>query len=470
MKVEQVIYDNYMPYAEGVIKERAVQDIAGLKPVQTRILHAMYREKLFDKRRKAAGIVGETMKCHPNGDAAIYDAMVRLVDSHEGLMCPLIKGKGNYGKSYSRDLAYAASRYPEASLMPIAKEFFDGLEDNAVDMVPNYDGTLKEPKVLPVKFPNVLVNTSSGIAVGVASQIPSFSLRDVCKATIGVIRGEIETAEELADVLGYPDFPTGGFIHEDEGELVKLMRTGRGTFNVSGGTDLYSNAIIIKGVPFGTNIENVIEGIKANLKTELKEIDRVTDLTDINGLHIEIHLKGGADPRKVVKKLRSLTKLTMKMSFNTAVIINGEYRQLGVFELINEWVSFRAGCIQRVYQKRHGDLAEREHKLSAFEKIAGRLDEADAIMKRQESEVVELLKSTFDMDDVQAEYLGDCKRKEFYADRVMKRLEELKKLRETMAEYLKLATDDSARLGLICDELVEFTKLMIEFILEWDRA
>lgn len=481
MEVEKVLMQNYMPYAKGVILQRAVPQLDGMKPVNLRILYAMYKTGLLTKRRKAAGIVGEVMKYHPNGDASIYNAMVRMVDANESLLAPMIRGKGNYGKSFSRDLECAAMRYPEASLLPIAEEFFDGIYDGAVDMVDNFDSTEKEPSILPVKFPNVLVNASSGIAVGLASKIPSFNLKAVCEATIKLLHGEISDSDELMDILGAPDFPTGGFIHVEENELYRLGRYGNGGFYVSGAVSLYRNAIMINQIPFGTTIESIIESIEDNKKTELKEVESVTNLTSLKGLQIEVRLKPGSDPRKVLEKLKRLTNITMKVSYNTAVIIDGAYKQLGILALLEEWVRFRENCISRTYSKRAKDLAVEEHRLSAFELIYPRLDRASEIMQLDEQAAKQGLIAEFGMDETQAEYLGDCKRKEFYADRIVKRIERLLKIRETLGYYNRLVNESDARHELICAELREIsdkygeprrTKMVgpLELVVETDES
>lgn len=453
--IERVLMENYLPYAESVIIQRAVPDIAGLKPVQTRILYAMHRQKLYGKRAKCNSIVGEVMKYHPNGDQAIYDAMCRLTDSAQYLLTPMIKGKGTFGKSYSSSIAAAAPRYPEATLMPIAEEFFDGLEDDAVDMKPNYDNSMKEPTILPVKFPNVLVNSSPGIAVGMASYIPTFNLRDVCKGTIGIIKGEITDSDELMDVLGAPEFPTGGFIHVDEKELYQLGRTGLGGFYMSGAVQLYRDAIIITQIPFNTTVEKIMDAIKENMKTELREIDSVKNLIDLHGLKIEIRLRGGADPQAVLNKLRRMTELTKKINFNTAVIINGEYRVMGVFEVAKEWIKFRDECVRRVYAKRYKDVAEREHKLATFEIIKDNIPRLNQIMDMPEEESHKQLAAEFNLDEIQIDFLEECKRRDFHADRIERRLKDLEKLRQTMVEYKGLSEEQGKRYDLICTELQE---------------
>lgn len=458
VQIEKVLLENYMPYARGVIIDRAVPDITGLKPVNTRILWAMYQLGLFDKRRKASGIVGDVMKYHPNGDAAIYDAMVRMVDSNMSLLAPLIKGKGNYGKVFSRDIVPAAARYPEASLMPLAAEFFDGIKEDAVDLVDNYDSTAKEPVMLPVKFPNVLVNTSQGIAVGVGSKIPSFNLKAVCESTVKILQGKISNSDELMDNLGAPDFSTGGYIHVEMSELYRLGRTGQGSFYVSGAVQLYKDGIVITQIPYGTKIEHIINAIKDKMKTDLKEIDTVKDLTDLNGMKVEIRLKHGSDPRKVLEKLRLLTDLTMSMSFNTAVIINDEYRAIGIYDLLLEWIKFRENCIRRMYSYRYNVLAEKEHKLAAFEKIKDDLHGAQAVILKDEDVAIAELKERYGLDDIQANYIDDCRNRDFHKDRVAKRLAELASTRETMKQYKTLVDDLGARYKLMCIELEDIAE------------
>ena len=413
--IRSILINNYMPYAKGTIVARAIPAIDGLKPVNRRILYTMYKMGLLNSRSKSANIVGATMRFHPHGDMAIYEALVRMTTGHEALNVPYIESKGSFGKFYSRDTDFAAPRYTEAKLAEICKEVFDGIDENAVDFVDNYDNTAKEPVVLPVKFPAVLVNTSSGIAVGTSSNIPSFNLQEVCEATIAILEGKVESAKDLASILRAPDFPTGGFIHGKEEDFIKLLETGQGTFTVSGTVELYKGKIVITEVPYKVNIEGILDDIRELVKTGVLDgITDVRDESDLRGLRAVVELRRGADVRRVLQKINAYTKLRTKVSFTTRVIVKKGGKQrcvtMGILDLLNEWIAFRMSVIHRIYSYRLEKKLEHEHLLEVWEKIKNDIRKvADFIANNPEDSVVKFLKDTYGMDDIQILYLLDMK-------------------------------------------------------------
>lgn len=460
MDMKEVLIRNYMPYAKGTIISRAIPAIDGMKPANRRILYAMFENGLLNSdKRKSSNIAGQVMTWHPHGDGSIYDTMVRMTESNESLNAPYISGKGNFGKVWSQSTAYAASRYTEAGLAKICNEIFDGIRENAVDMVPNFDNTVLEPKLLPVKFPTVLVNTSYGIAVGYSSNIAPFGLKEVCEATSGVMQGKINTVEELMEVLGAPEFPTGGFIHVDKNELMKLGQTGRGTFTVSGAVQVYQDRIIVREIPYKTSVEAIVDDIRNLMKTELKEVSSVKDLSDIKGLNIQILLRRGANPRKVLKKINRYTKLRMQMSFNNTVIINNRCVTLGVWDIIQEWIKFRMETVRRLYEFRADKKSKQVHLLEAWEKVKDDITGVVEILtKHSEEEAKQLLHDKFDLDDEQAEYFLDIKVRLITKNRMAGKLAELENARAELQRFTSVATNESVRSALICTELDEIGK------------
>ncbi len=458
--IKKVLIENYMPYAKGTIVARAIPAIDGLKPVNRRILYTMYKMGLLNgNKTKSANIVGQCMKLHPHGDMAIYEAMVRMTTGNEALNVPYVESKGSFGKVYSKDTRFAAPRYTEAKLAEICKEIFDGIDEDAVDFMDNYDSTLKEPVVLPVKFPTILVNTSSGISVGTSSSIPSFGLTPVCKATIGLLDGSIQNVVELMDVLGAPEFTTGGHIHGTPRNYVALGENGKGSITVSGTVETYHDRIVITEIPYGTTIEAILDEITAQAKDgELKEVSDVRDESDLNGLRAVIELKRGSNVSQVLRKINRVTKLRMKMSFTTRVILerDGKLRcvELGLLDLLQEWIEFRMKTIQRMYTYRYGRKAEQEHLLEAWEKIKNDIREvANFITNNDESKVREYLMSKYDMDEVQVDYLLDMRVKEFTKDRLAKRLAELESVRKEMELFKSILDSDEKKKGIIISEL-----------------
>ena len=347
-RITQTLRENYMPYAMSVILSRAIPEIDGFKPSHRKLLYTMYKMGLLDKvRTKSANIVGQTMKLNPHGDSAIYDTMVRLSKGYEALLHPYVDSKGNFGKFYSRDMAWAASRYTEAKLDEICTELFQDIGKNTVDFVPNYDNTLKEPTLLPAKFPSILVNANTGIAVGMASSICPFNLKEVCNTTIKILKGEDFS---LKDTLLAPDFPGGGNIIYDEKIIENIYKTGRGSIKVRSRYtyDKDSNCIDISSIPPTTTTEAIIEKIIDLVKKgSLKEISDVRDETGIDGLKITIDLKRNANVDKLMKKLFKFTTLEDSFSCNFNVLVDGKPKVFGVYELLLAWIDFRKKCVVR---------------------------------------------------------------------------------------------------------------------------
>lgn len=457
--IRHVLMENYLPYAKGTIVARAIPAIDGLKPVNRRILYTMYKMGLLNHRSKSANIVGATMRLHPHGDMAIYEALVRMTTGHEALNEPYVESKGSFGKFYSRDTDFAAPRYTEAKLAEICKEIFDGINEDAVRFVPNYDNTDKEPIVLPVKFPSILVNTSSGIAVGTSSSIPPFNLREVCDATIGILEGKIKDAKDLAEVMKAPDFPTGGFIHGTDEDFIKLLETGQGSFTVSGKVEIGKNKIIITEVPYKVEIETIFDEIRDCIKNgQLDEIADIRDESDLRGLRAVVELKRDADPRKVLRKLAAYTKLRTQVSFVTRVILEKDGKQrcvtLGILDLLKEWINFRMEVIKRIYTFRLEKRLEQEHLLEVWEKIKDDIREvASYIANNSEEAVAVYLKNKYGFDDIQIEYLMDMKIKELTPSRLEKKLAELDSVRKDIEFFKKVVEDDEAKKNIMIEEL-----------------
>lgn len=456
MNIQNILLSNYLPYAKGTIIGRAIPSIDGLKPAQRRILYTMYRMGLINgSKTKSSNIVGQSMKIHPHGDMSIYESVVRMTVGNEALNAPYIDSKGNFGKVYSSDLAFAAPRYTEAKLMPICKEVFDGMDEDAVEMIDNFDSTTTEPTLLPVKFPSILVNPSNGIAVGMSSSIPSFSLVNACKATIGILKGEINDAGELMDVLGVPEFSTGGYIHADKATLRALGETGKGSFIMSGVVERYSDRIIINEIPYRTTAEAIVEAVEENIKNgNLKEVSHVSDEIDIKGFRLVVMLKARSNVSEVLRKLCRLTPLRMSINFNTRVIINNRCEEIGLLELLNKWIGFRTSTISRIYNSRFKKAAEDEYLLSSWEKIKGDIAGALTIISKGEEEIVRTsLMSKYGLSEKQANYLLDMKLRMITLDNMRKKLADLDKTRANMVEYKKVIDSDQEKYKIIVDDL-----------------
>lgn len=456
LNISKVLLDNYLPYVKGVTINRAIPTIDGLKPVQRRILYTMYKMGLLKgNKTKSSNIVGQTMRLHPHGDMAIYETLVRMTTGNESLNVPYIESKGNFGKVYSRDLAFAAPRYTEAKLADIASELFDGIDENAVDMTNNFDDTMQEPTLLPVKFPSILVNTSSGIAVSTSSSIPSFGLAEVCDATIGMLNGSVTDVSSLMDILGQPEFTTGGFVHASKSDLIDLGKTGKKSFVVSGVVSTYSNRIEIHEIPYRTTAESIIEDIEQNAKDGyLKEVSDVSDDIDLKGFKLTVELKRGSNPKEVLKKLIKLTNIRMSMSFITRVIIDNKVEELGLYELLEKWINFRLNTIRRIYEYRLNKYTQQESLLKTWELIQGNIAEvANLIASKDELDTKKELIKKYGLNDKQVEYLFDMKIRMLNKDNLNKKLKELKEVRDNIKEASDIIANDQYKREIIINDL-----------------
>lgn len=461
MEIKKLLLSHYLPYAKANIISRAIPGIDGLKPVQRRIVYSMHNLGLGNpnaNRTKSVKIVGDVMgKYHPHGDSSIYEALVLMSKDYDKLNVPYIDSKGSFGKVYSSELQYAAMRYTEAKLSPITAELFDGIKENAVDFVDNFDATDKEPALLPVKFPTVLINSNAGVAVGTSSNIPSFNLKNVCLATKGIIDGTITTPLELSKVLGVPEFTTGGFLHASESGLEKLSATGKGSFTISGRVQVYTNQIIIEEIPFNTTAEAIVEAIVENMKEgKLKGVREVKDEIGLGGLRLVVDIKGGYNSREVLQELCLVTPLRSQISFRTRLIVGNRCKELSLLQVLEHWIDFRQNCIQRVYQYRLDKNLNREHLLSTWEKISGDLLKViDMISKNTDDRAKELLKSNYGLDEEQAEYLLEMKIRNITQNRANKLLTELAEVRENIKNYKVIVADEKVRKDIIYKELQE---------------
>lgn len=461
MEISKVLLSNYLPYSKYTIILRAIPGIDGLKPVQRRLLYSMFNlglGKTEAQRIKSVKVVGEVMsKYHPHGDTSIYEALVNMSTGYEGFNIPYVNGKGSFGKVYSRDLKCSAPRYTEAKLTPICAEFFDGIKEDAVDIVDNFDGTEREPVILPVKFPSILVNSSAGIAVGTSSNIPSFSLNNVCKATQGILKGTIKTPAELAEVLGAPEFTTGGFLHADSKSLEKLCATGRGSFVISGRVEVYSNQIVVTEIPYCTTAEDIMDAIDAHIKDDtLKGVKNVRDEIGLEGLRLVIEIKAGYNSRNVLRDLCRLTPLRSKISFRTRVIVGNRCKELSLLELLDEWIGFREQCLERVYKFRVDRDSEKEYLLSTWEHIKDDIAAVVQMISHNTEEVAKAnLMQTYGLEEAQAEYLLDMKIRSITKDRANKALNELASIRERIANNKKVIADKNERYKIIYNDLDE---------------
>lgn len=461
MDIRRVLLSNYMPYAKGTIIGRAIPSIDGLKPAHRRILYTMNTMHLINgDKTKSSNIVGQTMKLHPHGDSAIYETMVRMATGNESLNAPYVESKGNFGKTYSKSLAYAAPRYTEAKLAPICKEIFDGIDEDAVIMTDNFDNTTKEPTLLPVKFPSILVNPSNGIAVGMASAIPSFSLTNVCNATIGIIKGEITDASSLMDVLGVPEYTTGGYIHASKEDLVKLGETGKGSFIFSGTVNTYSDRIEILEIPYNTTAEDIVAAIEEHAKAgDLKEVTKVSDEIDLKGFKLVVKLKKNSNPKAVLQKICRLTPLRKSISYNTRVIIGDRCEEIGLYDLLWKWIEFRVQVIDNIHKFRKNKAEKEAHLLEAWEKINGKVRDVTTIISSyKEAEAFSLLMSTFGLDEQQANYIMDMRLKMISQDNVAKKLKELAEKREIISNCAKIIASDQEKYKLIVIDLQRIIK------------
>lgn len=458
--VEQQITDtlekNYMPYAMSVIMSRAIPEIDGFKPSHRKLLYTMYKMGLLGSARtKSANIVGQTMKLNPHGDAAIYDTMVRLSRGYEALLHPYVDSKGNFGKFYSRDMAWAASRYTEARLDDICQELFRDIDKDTVDFVDNYDNTLKEPTLLPATFPSVLVNANTGIAVGMASSICPFNLSEVCQTAAALMR---DPEHDVATTLLAPDFPGGGQLVYDRAAMEEIYRTGRGGVRIRSryAYDKSANCIDVTQIPPTTTVEAIVEKVVDLVKQgKLKDISDIRDETGLDGLKITIDLKRGVEPDKLMQRLFKMTPLEDSFSCNFNVLVGGIPRVLGVRELLEEWTAFRVECVRR---RTFYDLAKKKdklHLLKGLQAILLDIDKAVAIVRRteEESEVVPNLMIGFGIDETQAEFVAEIKLRHLNREYILKRTEEIGQLEKEIAELQSVLDSKSKVKSIIISEL-----------------
>ena len=454
--ISDTLRQNFMPYAMSVILSRAIPEIDGFKPSHRKLLFTMYKMGLLGSARtKSANIVGQTMKLNPHGDAAIYDTMVRLSRGYEALLHPYVDSKGNFGKAYSRDMAWAAPRYTEAKLEAICKELFQDIDKDTVDFVDNYDSTMKEPTLLPATFPSVLVNANTGIAVGMASNICPFNLAEVCRTTIALLR---DPEADIFATMQAPDFPGGGQILFDRAQMENIYKTGRGSFRVRSrySYDKSQNCIDVTQIPPTTTIEVIVERVIDLVKQgKLKEIADIRDETGMDGLKITIDLKRGTDPDKLMQKLFKLTTLEDSFACNFNVLIAGTPRVLGVRELLEEWTAFRVECVRR---RTHFDLEkkrEKLHLLQGLELILLDIDKAIRIVREteEEAEVVPNLMIGFGIDQIQAEYVAEIKLRHLNREYILKRTQEIAELERDIAQLEGILASKAKVKGIIVKEL-----------------
>lgn len=460
-KIVDTIENNFMPYAMSVIMSRAIPEIDGFKPSHRKILYMMYKMGLLTgARAKSAKIVGQVMQLNPHGDAAIYDTMVRLSKGYEALLHPYVDSKGNFGKAFSRDMMWAASRYTEAKLEKICAELFADIDKDTVDMVDNFDNSMKEPALLPVTFPSVLVNANTGIAVGMASSICSFNLEEVCKTTIELLR---DPKFDVSETLKAPDFAGGGLLVYDKAAMDEIYNTGRGSFKVRArySFDKSNSCIEITEIPPTTTSEAIIDKVIEKVKAgSLREISDIRDETDLSGLKITIDVKRGTDPDKLMKKLYASTPLQDSFSCNFNVLINGMPRVLGVRELLGEWIEFRSGCVRRRTAFDLKRATDRLHLLRGLEKILLDIDKAISIIRNteEESEVVPNLMIGFRIDKIQAEYVAEIKLRHLNKEYILKRLQDIDRLEEAIKDLNDILENPKRIKKIIIYELKEVVK------------
>jgi len=450
MPITSVLETNYMPYAMSVIVSRAIPEIDGFKPAHRKLLYMMYKMGLLTgNKMKSATVVGRTMALNPHGDAAIYETLVRLTTGKESLLHPFIESKGSFGKQYS-DTAYAASRYTECKLAKISEEIFDGIDRDAVDFVDNYDGTMTEPVVLPTSFPNILVSPNSGIAVGMASEICSFNLREVCDVCIAYLKNDKITTDEIMEILKAPDFSTGGLLIYDKNKIREVYETGRGSIKVRAKYiyDKSENRIEVLQIPYTTTLEKIRESMIQLVKEgKIKDVSDVRDEIDINGFKMAIDLKRGTDPEKLMQKLFKWTKLEDDFKCNFNILVGGVPRTMGIKEILEEWCAFRIECLRRTYTYDLGKKTDKLHLLFGLRSILLDIDKAIAIIRGTENEkdVVPNLMSGFSIDEIQAEYVAEIKLRNLNKQYILKRIDEIEQLEKDIEE-LKLLISSERRI------------------------
>ena len=457
----EVLKNNFMPYAMSVIVSRAIPEIDGLKPSHRKILYTMYEMGLLNgPRTKSANVAARTMLLNPHGDASAYEAAVRLTQHNDTLLTPLIDGKGNFGKHYSRDMAYAASRYTEMKLMPVAAEFFRSIKKNTVDFVDNYDSTRKEPTLLPVTFPNILANPTEGIAVGMASSIPSFNLIELCDATIMRIQ---HPKNDIAEVMPGPDFTTGGMLLLDSDAMAEIYRTGKGsvTLRAKYTVDAKARIIEVNEIPYSTTAEAIIDGIISLIKAgKVTEISDVRNEIGLHGFRLAIDYKRGVDPDALMKKLFRLSKLQDTYSCNMTVLIDGHPKLLGVNEILDQWIKWRRTCVVRELYFDYKKKAKELHLLEGLAKVLLDIDKAIRIIRRTEKDedVVPNLMKGFDITQEQAEFVAEIKLRNLNKDYILNKTQNIDQLKADLAQIDKQLRSEKEIDKIIVHTLKEIQK------------
>lgn len=460
-KIVETLKQNYMPYTMSVIISRAIPEIDGLKPSHRKLLYTMYKMGLLKgAKTKSANVVGQTMKLNPHGDMAIYETMVRLTTGNDALLHPLVESKGNFGRVYSRDMKFAAPRYTEVKLADITAELFRDIDKDTVDFTDNYDGTMKEPLLLPSVFPNILVNPNQGIAVGMASNICSFNLREVCETTITYIKND---HIQVRDYLKAPDFSTGGDLIVSDKELDRIYETGRGSFKVRARyhVDKKNNCIEIYEIPYTTTAEAIIDNIADLVKNgKIKDISDVRDETDLKGLKITLDVKRSTEPETLMNKLYKLTPLEDSFSCNFNILINSVPQVLGVKGILDAWIEFRMQSVRRQTAFDIQKKSERLHLLEGLSRILLDIDKAIKIIRNtaQEIEVIPNLMKGFAIDELQAEYIAEIKLRNINREYIMKQISETESLRSEIADLQDIYQKESRVLNIICAQLKDIAK------------
>lgn len=459
--ITETLEQNYMPYAMSVIISRAIPEIDGFKPSHRKLLYTMYKMGLLNgARTKSANIVGQTMRLNPHGDAAIYETMVRLSKGYDALLTPFVDSKGNFGKVYSRDMSFAASRYTEAKLSAICAEVFRDIDQDTVEFADNYDGSMKEPALLPTAFPNVLVSGNTGIAVGMASQICGFNLGEVCQTVIAFLQ---DPECDIFATMPAPDFSTGGEIIYDRAEMEVIYNSGRGSFKVRSRWRHLpkENIIEIYEIPYSTTSEAIVDKVAELIKAgKIREINDMRDETDLSGLKLAIDLKRGTDPEKLMQKLFKLTPLMDSFACNFNILIAGNPKVMGVREIISEWCAWRMDCVRRRVYFDFSRKKEKLHLLKGLEQILLDIDKAISIIRNTEleSEVIPNLMMGFGIDKIQAEYVAEIKLRNINREYILKRVSETEELEKAIAELEDTLKSRRKIKGIIISELKAIIK------------
>ena len=465
---EQLITDtiekNYMPYVMSVIVSRAIPEIDGLKPSHRKLLYTMYKMGLLTgNRTKSANVVGQTMKLNPHGDMAIYETMVRLTRGNESLLHPLVDSKGSFGKQYSSNMKFAASRYTEVKLDSFCAELFRGIDKDAVDFVDNYDNTMKEPLLLPTTFPNILVTPNTGIAVGMASNICSFNLAEICDGTIAILKNPKISTDKIMDIIKAPDFPGGGIILYEREEMKRIYETGSGSVRIRSryNYDKSQNCIDIIQIPYSTSIELILNKISDMVKEgKLKDVTDFRDEIDLSGFKLTLDLRRGVDPDKLMQKLFKSTPLEDSFKCNFNVLIDSSPRQMGVIEILKEWISFRLVCVRRELTYDLKKKKDKLHLLLGLGKILLDIDKAIRIIRNTEKEedVIPNLMAGFGIDEIQADYIAEIKLRNLNKQYIINRISEIEGLQAEIAHIEDILGDELKQKALISSQLTEIKK------------